>query len=85
MYSTIFIKRLRKRGANEISTLPQIYIFEKEITATITVIEKKKEYKNAARIGKLSNFVVKLYPVAKLSLESTSVIARVRFEPAQLT
>lgn len=52
-------------------------IFGKEINATLQVTERKRDISNCKWTGKLSNFIIKLYPVARLSLRLTSAIADV--------
>ena len=52
-------------------------IFSAEITSTMGAIEKKQELSKSQWTGKFANFVIKLYPVARLSLQLTSAIAGV--------
>jgi hypothetical protein len=52
-------------------------IFGEEITTVLKIRERKKELSNATWTGKLGKFLMSLYPVAKLSLGLTSVVAEV--------
>jgi len=54
-------------------------IFGTEITTTIKVLETNRESSKAKWTGKLSGFLGKLYPVARLSFHLTSVAATVTF------
>jgi hypothetical protein len=52
-------------------------IFENEITHVLQVNAKKQELSQSKRTGKVCNFLVKLYPIAKLSLGLTESAAEV--------
>jgi len=52
-------------------------IFQSEISATLSAIEKKQKLAKGKWTGRLGDFLAKLYPVARLSLSLAGAIAEV--------
>jgi hypothetical protein len=52
-------------------------LFGEEIKSAVEMRERKKDLSQATWLGKLANFMSKVYPVARLSLRLTSTIADV--------
>ena len=52
-------------------------LFGKEIKSAVQVRERKKDLSKARWLGKLANFMSKVYPVARLSLRLTSAVSDV--------
>lgn len=52
-------------------------LFGKEISSAVQVRNKKTDLSKARWLGKLSNFMSEVYPVARLSLRLTSTVADV--------
>ena len=73
----VTFKRRSRRREKEQDINRSASIFETEISAAFRVMGKNQDLSKSKWVGKLSGFMTKVYPIARLSLRLTSAIVDV--------